>query len=999
MKDEEKPADAAQEREEPTVEARRLRFFYDRVSKLYREIPRVIDKKLPDYFNNRASEFIHDGFYSLCRYLESPEEPEVSWEDPVLELQYPVPLDWKLWETSRDVAVSLLYRGLDHGDVIEEARRDPEAFAHRITGNYLEWADYLLLSRMTHEVGYVKRGEDYEPHLPAEEQKRLDELPEEEAFARLDELFEPFSMGFLDVYEEDLDEEGNVVPERVEARLRGREPFGPAAKVSGDVDGKPFTADALLAVYPLVVNEDEHRAYFPVVVGLAFDGEGGDPTTWSEADRRQFWEELLESLREQIGAPPRPKQGGETKAETGARAATGTFPDPVAVKPGSRYLLEGASRIDKRAAELVAHVENLTLPRKWSAVRKWDELVQEEIERLELEHGEEAFEDLRKKTRDENARGPLLRRRYKPGGEELVTLAPEAEEALLASVGHKGFRRVQKDEDGASREYLVKRFKAGTGYLEARLSWYGMAWPLVDEGREKAKEDLEALRDRLRQGNLFEDLDEKTRAGLDSRLRLLESVRDARHVMDLVLHRFGRDGENPLHLPAWELRTLLECENDTDGFRRVRGCLRALQEVRFALEARGTGAGTARRVFGPFLGEVSYVPRGPGEHTDGDFYLNIQPHFLGCLRVFGTAHYKLRDARKILAFDWGKDLSKEERKELEEGFVKGFSALAPYYDRAKGFTPAQRRLRAWIERSITLRKDYASKSMKAAKVKPAAADADEPRLYGRNFCPLLPPEALFHGALGHFKKNPESGRTLYGTSTAPTRTGGAHAAGLLAEMGLYLNRGAAKAQRAETVRKALEAFRAVVEEAYGGTVAARHGGKWLSLEEASKLPEEELGKRTSWCFFLPRDWSEKRAADLEAYHAERHARGEVPYIVKVTKDRDVAAKAHEDLAGERRGGDVGLGSEPLRIRLYAARKDRKLSQADVGELFGVSQRTVGLWEAGPDLDEKGRPKGKPIPAELVPLLLRWVETEEAPTAEELASRKTRRAGVQKEEGS
>ena len=80
---------------------------------------------------------------------------------------------------------------------------------------------------------------------------------------------------------------------------------------------------------------------------------------------------------------------------------------------------------------------------------------------------------------------------------------------------------------------------------------------------------------------------------------------------------------------------------------------------------------------------------------------------------------------------------------------------------------------------------------------------------------------------------------------------------------------------------------------------------------------------------------------------------------------------------------VGLEGEELRVRLHAERRKRNLSQAQVAVLFGVSKMALSNWET-----EK-----KPIPAELEGLLLRWVETGQAPTAEELASRRNRRTGV------
>jgi len=395
-------------------------------------------------------------------------------------------------------------------------------------------------------------------------------------------------------------------------------------------------------------------------------------------------------------------------------------------------------------------------------------------------------------------------------------------------------------------------------------------------------------------------------------------------------------------------------------------------------------------VFGPFLGSVKFFRGGPGKHTDGDFLITISPEAVGCLKVWGTTYYKIRDPYKVLTYDWGKKLTKEERADLQSGYIRGFSSAVPYYDRARGFTVAQSNLRQWIEDNLTRNKDGTKKGGPSVRVHPKAKNADEPRPYTRTFCDLLPAGRKFHGALAHFREGRgERGRTLYGTPTAPTKTSGAHKAGLLQVMGYTLPRGAAKARRRETVRRALKDMRAVVEEAFGGVVVGLHEGRWLSLKDVENYPVDTLLKRVSWHLFLAEDWRERIPQTVEDYHAARHARGEVDYVVKVTKDRELVERAE---AGRGLPADaVGVDMEPLWIRLYITRNERKLSQTAVGKLFGVSRRTVDYWERGTEPEEDGRVRGLPIPPDVAPLLLRWIEAETVPTEDELATINARRA--------
>jgi tetratricopeptide (TPR) repeat protein len=94
----------------------------------------------------------------------------------------------------------------------------------------------------------------------------------------------------------------------------------------------------------------------------------------------------------------------------------------------------------------------------------------------------------------------------------------------------------------------------------------------------------------------------------------------------------------------------------------------------------------------------------------------------------------------------------------------------------------------------------------------------------------------------------------------------------------------------------------------------------------------------------------------------------------------------------------GRPTMPLHARLRATRRARGLSLAAVGALFGVSHVMVSRWETGPEPDDTGTVRGRPIPSELEPLLRRWIETGAAPAPEDLAARTTTRPGVNRETG-
>ena len=724
-------------------------------------------------------------------------------------------------------------------------------------------------------------------------------------------------------------------------------------------------------VAPLVIDEDAHEAFFTLTATLQLlrvpDEAGGVVEVVRGAPppdvAEQLWQDAFSSLEAYDSKSPKKRPHAHyLEASSPMKPA-----DRRLTEPPPRYLLDGPTRIDREALALVNATSSLRLPKKWSRIRKWDDLAREEVARLLDTHGEDAYRD------------GLVVRKYAAGGKEaLVELTRDGEDELLEREGAKGFRRVYRDA-GLDREYLVKRIRSGAGWVEARLSWAGTAGLLVNDVREKSRRDLEALRRELSQPTLFEDLDVEVRKRVDGQLRFLEHVRDAGVVMEYLLRKFGHEGVNPLHVPAWELRHLLHCEADEHGHRRVKGCLVALQELRFHL-AR-TGDDRRENTFGAFLYEVKEVSAGPGKHTDGDFLLTISPAAVGCLKVFETTKGKLpgKLAREVERSDFGKTLSKEEKAALN--YVKSASVVVPFFDQAAGLTTEQTRLRTWLEHNLTTNGDTASTGRKKL-VDRTSEDATKPRLYRRDFCPLLPPDRDFHAALGHApNRNAEKGWKLVQAETSPTSTGGGRYCGLVDVMGYEYPPGAAVSRRAKTVRLALADMKKLVVELLGGVVAAKYAGKWMSLEEAvQNLPPDDLAKRVLWSIFLPADWHARMVETIETDSKERHARGETPYRVRVTKDRGVYERSQEDrglpLSGEPvEGGDVD-DSSPLafRQRLRAARIAKGLKQAEVAALFGVSQPLYSNWENGK----------KPVPYRLAHLMEKWIVDGVEPTAEELS---------------
>lgn len=708
-------------------------------------------------------------------------------------------------------------------------------------------------------------------------------------------------------------------------------------KVSGE-EGR-LVGEVIILVYPLRMTDDGD-AWFSIGAGLVFFE--GDPRIASPDLIDKLWNALI---------PP---------------MATSQAPTTQPAPP--RVIQDARVKIDAVAAHTVGFFGGIALWKKWDAVPAWEDLVQKEVQRIQEDLGDLAFSE-------DEYRDALLVRQYDRDGNESVHLTKAAVEELEERAGTRGFRRKEKDPDRVWREYLVKRVRAGSGNLTVKFSWYRGAELLSEGARErlaqKIREDMEADEQDLFGG------DAEVRAIRENWLERLGTMNDAAVLAPRLLSLMYQQRSSRVTLPAWEGYLALGIENDRDHRARLRGAIYALMHLDFVYQGEGLGRGMDGGVRGSFV--LEYAEEGQrGE--DSDFVVHLSEWAVGSLRVFEKARGLSKMKNPVLAFDWQAKLTADQKKEVR--YVRRFSALGSYYNRAQGLTAEQKRLMDWLEHELTLRRDKTAKGRTKLQVRPTAEDAEEPRIYRADFCPLLDPSKEYHSALGHFVRNAESGRKLKGRSQDPTKSGGARHGGLLEILGYELPPGRASQAREDMASAALRDLRAVVEEYLEGKVAGKLGDQWIDLQAAEELDTAVLLEKVSWFPFLPADWNEVRRRKFEEHHQRRFEAGE--------RDRPVRVLPPRTLTPDEISKDpVGLDGLPLKMRLRGHRKRLRLSLEDAGKVFGVPKVRMYKWEK--ELDQGGAP----IPDYWEPLLWAWIRDGKEPTEAELEEVNSRRKGGRK----
>ncbi|MEM7589289.1 MAG: hypothetical protein AAF320_03930, partial [Myxococcota bacterium] len=527
----------------------------------------------------------------------------------------------------------------------------------------------------------------------------------------------------------------------------------------------------------------------------------------------------------------------------------------------------GQTPASRRAMEIVQSAYKIRLPHSWSKIPRLSELVSEEMKRIQKKFGKDAFVNLREHTGNPLDRGQLLKRRNKAGGGEYTQLTSEAERALKRK---KGLARGYIGYDRAGNEQLVKIFEVGQkGMLEIGLSWQGMAGPLVEEWRDRFQEQVEQI------SFEFESLDEEQKRKIN---RMLERNRLWNHgsrVMECILGQVGRQRCNPVEIPAEAFRVLLwptraKDRNWPQNWKHeVESTLSVLRSMSFTVKTyqmqtlQGEGA---------FIGEWHYIGRGQGDHGDGIYIIDVQEGFLGCLSVFASGKTKLRSGKEIIQLDFNKRIDNIQREQLgwnvqgqaQDAFVC-FDAGRVFYNTAANLTPRQENVLAWIEQNLTLNRDAARKKLASSRqsTKKNSESGAQRRLYNSAFCPLLPANMNFFGALGHFRKNPETGFTLYGTkdnfSTHPQASGGLIAS---IDCGATI-KNPSTAKRQKIVTQFLHDLKTVVVDHLNGVVVGKLGSQWIALNCFQNLDENTLCRKLLILCFVPNTYEERRRKQWE----------------------------------------------------------------------------------------------------------------------------------------
>ena len=246
------------------------------------------------------------GIRNLEHSIEQEPGSQITWDNPLVELHYPVEWDWN---APRDG--DKIYGRQVLGKLTKENTSNRKTAAKTLAGMTACRFNTMALEHFTNGAWFEKRENTYVRYLPASLDAAIKQIRGKwKKREELEEIYKPFWIGTtrVDIPRSGL-KKNSSIPRRVAKQLEaiGQRMDIPAISFSGQVNGRKMWSGLVFEIQPLIIDYDARRAYYPVTTGLAFEHRlaGNDvialtPSGWPRKDREAFWDHVLRGVDESI---------------------------------------------------------------------------------------------------------------------------------------------------------------------------------------------------------------------------------------------------------------------------------------------------------------------------------------------------------------------------------------------------------------------------------------------------------------------------------------------------------------------------------------------------------------------------------------------------------------------------------------------------------------------------------------------------------------------------
>jgi hypothetical protein len=248
------------------------------------------------------------GIRSLKHYVEDPRERNITWDNPFVELHYPVGWNWK----ARG-GCGIVPDGRIYGKITNKNTANKDLAAKTLGKIMAHWFNGTALWDITNGVWYEKLNNYYTPIVPVDLCTQLNAINNKrERRAAFDELIRPFSIGAASIDRADMKfKEGGPVPQKITKQVAKMYQSLDIKNISisGETNGRKFQMSLIFQIHPLIADYDKKKAYHPIVIGLFIVPEFSDrgvvtwtPADWPKNERELFWDQLLRDIGREMNS-------------------------------------------------------------------------------------------------------------------------------------------------------------------------------------------------------------------------------------------------------------------------------------------------------------------------------------------------------------------------------------------------------------------------------------------------------------------------------------------------------------------------------------------------------------------------------------------------------------------------------------------------------------------------------------------------------------------------
>jgi len=230
----------------------------------------------PEWMTITLLQVMYKAIVHLKDLIENPEEKNITWENPFTELQYPVLANWEKVEphyftlSSEDFKAREKAPGEkaepDYSELTEEERKVRGRLLEKFVGGFITVKEVYIFRLLTKEILLVIGKGKWGYKLPVALDKKIARLPKKERARRIErKITKPARIKLFDI------------------PIKGKRP------------GRVYL---IFGVGPCVLNVDEKRAYYPILIGLDF--MGFRPKGLDEETRAALLDGILKGALEAI---------------------------------------------------------------------------------------------------------------------------------------------------------------------------------------------------------------------------------------------------------------------------------------------------------------------------------------------------------------------------------------------------------------------------------------------------------------------------------------------------------------------------------------------------------------------------------------------------------------------------------------------------------------------------------------------------------------------------